>query len=113
MDAMGDEYLDKITEFLRLFLENHLSRLEHRADFNIGAFLELLLLYTYAQPTSNGFLNCAEFWEIFTDYVVELQREESFDPRRREAISTYEKGLGNLMVRFDAMHVIRSRIGSM
>ncbi|XP_066594212.1 exportin-6 [Prorops nasuta] len=65
LDSIDESYMEKITEFLQLFVTNHLKRLESCAKFPVNALLEFLFHHTFQQcSTINCYLRCLEVWNI-------------------------------------------------
>ena len=46
-------YVDKLTEFVRLFVSVHLPRIEHNSQFPVIEFLAVLFKYTFQQVDIN------------------------------------------------------------
>ncbi|KAJ9592278.1 hypothetical protein L9F63_001174, partial [Diploptera punctata] len=62
-------FLEKLTEFLRLFVALHLHRLEESQKFSpVREFLTLLFKYTF-HTDLNQFYRCLEVWSIFLDHM--------------------------------------------
>jgi hypothetical protein len=94
-----EEYLDKLSEFVEVFLTQHLKRLEQaQYESMLPTFLELVLELTTKQPHVDGFLNCLNVWEVFVSYVEEAEQSESYDDRVRQVLSAYEQGLVGVML---------------
>lgn len=68
--SLDENYIEKFTDFLRLFVNGHLPRFENNTQFPILEFLELLFHYTFHQPTQHGFYSCLEIWGTFLDYLT-------------------------------------------
>lgn len=61
-------YIEKITEFLQLFVTNHLKRVESCSKFPFNTFLEVLYRHTFQQySTIPGYLRCLEVWTILLE----------------------------------------------
>lgn len=61
-------YMEKITEFLQLFVTNHLKRMESSSKFPINTLLEVLCHHTFQQAsTVNGYLRCLDVWTTLLD----------------------------------------------
>lgn len=71
LENMDESYLEKFTEFLNLFVGNHLKRFEPHAHFPTLELLTLLLKYTMVQKTPEMFISCLEIWTIFLDYLID------------------------------------------
>lgn len=68
---LDTSYVEKFTDFLRLFVSIHLRRFESNSNFPVVEFLALLFKYTFKQPTEEGFYNCLEVWTIFLEYLLD------------------------------------------
>ena len=62
-------FVDKLTDFLRSFVGNHLRRFEGSAQFPVIEFLALVFKYTFLQTSTEGFFACLEAWNVFIDYL--------------------------------------------
>ncbi|KAK7871791.1 hypothetical protein R5R35_014051 [Gryllus longicercus] len=69
LDQIDETYLEKVTEFLRLFVGLHLRRLENNSRFPILEFLTLLFKYTFQQTNLDGYYNCLDVWTIFLEHL--------------------------------------------
>ncbi|XP_063983905.1 exportin-6 isoform X2 [Diachasmimorpha longicaudata] len=68
LDSIDESYLEKTTEFLQLFVTNHLKRVESCPKFPVPTFLEVLYHHTFQQNTSiSGYLRCLEVWSILLE----------------------------------------------
>lgn len=55
--------MEKLTEFLQLFVTNHLKRVESCSKFPVNTLLEVLCHHTFQQcSTVNGYLRCLDVW---------------------------------------------------
>ncbi|XP_063825947.1 exportin-6 [Ostrinia nubilalis] len=63
------DYLNKLAEFLKLFVSLHFKRLEAEPEFNAIEFLSYLFQYTFQVPTCAIFLNCLDIWIQFIDIL--------------------------------------------
>ncbi|EEC15411.1 Exportin-6, putative, partial [Ixodes scapularis] len=63
-------YLDKFTEFLRLFVSVHLHRFEENSHCPVLQFLALLFEYTFQQPALERYYACLDIWAVFLEYLV-------------------------------------------
>ncbi|XP_065065498.1 exportin-6-like [Rhopilema esculentum] len=68
---LDENYLEKFTEFLSLFVSIHLKRFEPNNHFPTAELLSLLVKYTLLQPTVNGFFRGLEIWSTFLDYLLD------------------------------------------
>ncbi|XP_012676980.1 exportin-6 [Clupea harengus] len=79
LQELDESYLEKFTDFLRLFVSVHLRRIESNAQFPLVEFLGLLFKYTFNQPTHEGYLSCLDIWSIFLDYMTTKIRSRLAD----------------------------------
>ncbi|XP_063040204.1 exportin-6 [Engraulis encrasicolus] len=79
LQELDESYLEKFTDFLRLFVSVHLRRIESNAQFPLVEFLSLLFKYTFNQPTHEGYLACLDIWSIFLDYMTTKIRSRLAD----------------------------------
>uniref|UniRef100_A0A8C7QV62 Importin N-terminal domain-containing protein n=1 Tax=Oncorhynchus mykiss TaxID=8022 RepID=A0A8C7QV62_ONCMY len=70
LQELDESYVEKFTDFLRLFVSVHLRRIESNAQFPVVEFLALLFKYTFNQPTHEGYFACLDIWSIFLDYLT-------------------------------------------
>ncbi|RVE50843.1 hypothetical protein evm_004410 [Chilo suppressalis] len=63
------DYLNKLAEFLKLFVSLHFKRLEAEPEFNAIEFLSYLFQYTFQVPTCAIFINCLDIWIQFIDIL--------------------------------------------
>ncbi|XP_021927529.1 exportin-6 isoform X3 [Zootermopsis nevadensis] len=67
LEHVDGSFLEKLTEFLRLFVALHLHRLEESQKFSpVQEFLSLLFKYTF-HTAREQFYRCLEVWSIFLD----------------------------------------------
>ncbi|RLN80911.1 hypothetical protein BBJ28_00003408 [Nothophytophthora sp. Chile5] len=95
-----EQYLDKLSEFVELFLTQHLKRLENpKYEHILPTFLQSVLAFTTKQPHVEGFLNCLSVWEVFVGYIEEVEQNEgAANERVRVVLTAYEKGLVAVML---------------
>ncbi|KAE9319790.1 hypothetical protein PF008_g18179 [Phytophthora fragariae] len=95
-----EQYLDKLSEFVELFLTQHLKRLENPKYGEIlPTFLQSVHAFTTKQPHVEGFLNCLSVWEVFVSYVEDVEQNEgAANDRVRAVLTAYEKGLVAVML---------------
>ncbi|XP_040355641.2 exportin-6 [Ixodes scapularis] len=70
LGGLNDSYLDKFTEFLRLFVSVHLHRFEENSHCPVLQFLALLFEYTFQQPALERYYACLDIWAVFLEYLV-------------------------------------------
>nr|XP_061805166.1 exportin-6-like [Nerophis lumbriciformis] len=70
LQELDESYLEKFTDFLRLFVSVHLRRIESSPQFPIVEFLALLFKYTFNQPTHEGYFACLDIWSVFLDFLT-------------------------------------------
>ncbi|CAI5709942.1 unnamed protein product [Peronospora destructor] len=95
-----EQFLDKLSEFVEVFLTQHLKRLENsKYERILPSFLESVYALTTKQPHVEGFLNCLSIWEVFVSYLEEVaQNEGAANERTRIVLTAYEKGLVAVML---------------
>jgi hypothetical protein len=95
-----EQYLDKLSEFVELFLTQHLKRLENPTyEHILPTFLQSVHAFTTKQPHVEGFLNCLSVWEVFVSYIEEVEQNEgAANDRVRAVLTAYEKGLVAVML---------------
>ncbi|KAE8579138.1 hypothetical protein XENTR_v10023922 [Xenopus tropicalis] len=91
LEELDESYVEKFTDFLRLFVSVHLRRIESNAQFPVVEFLALLFKYTFHQPTHEGYLSCLDIWALFLDYLTNKIRNRLED--REAIIGRYEDAL--------------------
>lgn len=69
LEHVDGSFVEKLTEFLRLFVALHLHRLEESQKFSpVREFLTLLFKYTF-HTALEQFYRCLEVWSIFLDHM--------------------------------------------
>ncbi|CAG9561847.1 unnamed protein product [Danaus chrysippus] len=63
------DYLNKLAEFLKLFVSLHFKRLEAEPEFDAIEFLSYLFQYTFQVPKCSTFVNCLDIWIQFIDVL--------------------------------------------
>ncbi|KAM3965111.1 LOW QUALITY PROTEIN: exportin ellipsoid body open [Aphomia sociella] len=63
------DYLNKLAEFLKLFVSLHFKRLEAEPEFDAIEFLSYLFQFTFQVPTCAIFVNCLDVWIQFIDIL--------------------------------------------
>nr|XP_032517295.1 exportin-6 [Danaus plexippus plexippus] len=63
------DYLNKLAEFLKLFVSLHFKRLEAEPEFDAIEFLSYLFQYTFQVPKCSTFVNCLDIWVQFIDVL--------------------------------------------
>jgi len=66
-------YLQKFTEFLGLFTNGHLRRVESNATFPILDFLSLLFKFTFSQPDTETFFESLDVCTNWLDFLISLK----------------------------------------
>ncbi|TSK87535.1 Exportin-6 [Bagarius yarrelli] len=95
LQELDESYLEKFTDFLRLFVSVHLRRIESNAQFPLVEFLALLFKYTFNQPTHEGYLSCLDIWSVFLDYLTTKIRSRLAD--RDSVLNRYKDALELLL----------------
>lgn len=68
LDTIDESYMEKTTEFLHLFISNHIKRVESCHKFPMNTLLEVLYHHTFQQCSSiTGYLRCLEIWTILLE----------------------------------------------
>ncbi|XP_073713799.1 exportin-6 [Misgurnus anguillicaudatus] len=91
LQELDESYVEKFTDFLRLFVSVHLRRIESNAQFPLVEFLALLFKYTFNQPSHEGYLACLDIWSVFLDYLTTKIRSRLAD--RDSVINRYKDAL--------------------
>uniref|UniRef100_A0A8C4R6Y5 Exportin 6 n=1 Tax=Eptatretus burgeri TaxID=7764 RepID=A0A8C4R6Y5_EPTBU len=96
LQDLDENYLERFTEFLRLFVNVHLRRVESSSHFPVVEFLALLFKYTFNQPTNEGYFSCLDIWATFLDYLSGKMKNRSSD--KEAVLARYRDALPALMV---------------
>ncbi len=73
-----DRFLNRFTQFLNLFIVNHIRRIEFSTvSFPTIEFLSVLFKYSFIQPSIEGQLACLEIWTAFLDFLISLKEEKT------------------------------------
>mmetsp|Transcript_18199 Transcript_18199/g.46201 ORF Transcript_18199/g.46201 Transcript_18199/m.46201 type:complete len:1044 (-) Transcript_18199:88-3219(-) len=97
------EYLQKVNRFTAVFVDKHLQRLDMRTSFPIGDFLRVLFEITMVQEDIEALKEALEVWDLFLDYCLALQENESLGMTACRGASqptpytNYEAGLLDLL----------------
>ncbi|XP_077979557.1 exportin-6-like isoform X2 [Glandiceps talaboti] len=92
---LDESYVEKFTEFLRLFVSVHLRRFEGNSQFPLLELLALLFKYTFKQPTHEGFFACLDIWTVFIEYLLNENRSRTTE--KEDRINRYKDALVSLM----------------
>ncbi|XP_069996041.1 exportin-6 [Penaeus vannamei] len=92
LQLLDSSYIDKFSEFLRLFVSVHLRRFENNSQFPVLEFLSLLFRYTFHQHSVEAYFNCLDVWGIFLDHLS----SKIIGAEDRNAVSRYEDALISL-----------------
>uniref|UniRef100_A0A8C2XSS3 Exportin 6 n=1 Tax=Cyclopterus lumpus TaxID=8103 RepID=A0A8C2XSS3_CYCLU len=95
LQELDESYLEKFTDFLRLFVSVHLRRIESSPQFPIVEFLGLLFKYTFNQPTHEGYFACLDIWSVFLDFLTTKIKGRLAD--REIVLNRYKDALGLLL----------------
>ncbi|XP_076408149.1 exportin-6 isoform X2 [Peromyscus maniculatus bairdii] len=87
----AESYIEKFTDFLRLFVSVHLRRIESYSQFPVVEFLTLLFKYTFHQPTHEGYFSCLDIWTLFLDYLTSKIKSRLGD--KEAVLNRYEDAL--------------------
>ena len=66
---LDEIFLEKITDFLRLFVSLHISRCQQNNQFPLIEFLALIFKFTFQQKSVRGFRSCLDIWSCLVDYI--------------------------------------------
>uniref|UniRef100_A0A3Q4BB91 Importin N-terminal domain-containing protein n=1 Tax=Mola mola TaxID=94237 RepID=A0A3Q4BB91_MOLML len=91
LQELDENYLEKFTDFLRLFVSVHLRRIESSPQFPIVEFLALLFKYTFNQPTHEGYFACLDIWSVFLDFLTTKIKSRLAD--RESVLNRYKDAL--------------------
>ncbi|XP_054036666.1 exportin-6 isoform X3 [Dryobates pubescens] len=91
LEELDESYIEKFTDFLRLFVSVHLRRIESYSQFPVVEFLALLFKYTFHQPTHEGYFSCLDIWTLFLDYLTSKIKSRLAD--KEAVLSRYEDAL--------------------
>ncbi|CAG5897647.1 unnamed protein product [Menidia menidia] len=91
LQELDEGYLEKFTDFLRLFVSVHLRRIESSPQFPIVEFLGLLFKYTFKQPTHEGYFACLDIWSVFLDFLTTKIKSRLAD--RDSVLNRYKDAL--------------------
>ncbi|KAM8798588.1 exportin-6 isoform 3-T3 [Eudromia elegans] len=89
--SQAESYIEKFTDFLRLFVSVHLRRIESYSQFPVVEFLALLFKYTFHQPTHEGYFSCLDIWTLFLDYLTSKIKSRLAD--KEAVLNRYEDAL--------------------
>uniref|UniRef100_A0A8C9YC60 Exportin 6 n=1 Tax=Sander lucioperca TaxID=283035 RepID=A0A8C9YC60_SANLU len=91
LQELDESYLEKFTDFLRLFVSVHLRRIESSPQFPIVEFLGLLFKFTFNQPTHEGYFACLDIWSVFLDFLTTKIKSRLAD--RESVLNRYKDAL--------------------
>ncbi|KAB1263324.1 Exportin-6 [Camelus dromedarius] len=91
LEELDESYIEKFTDFLRLFVSVHLRRIESYSQFPVVEFLTLLFKYTFHQPTHEGYFSCLDIWTLFLDYLTSKIKSRLGD--KEAVLNRYEDAL--------------------
>uniref|UniRef100_A0A8C7X640 Exportin 6 n=1 Tax=Oryzias sinensis TaxID=183150 RepID=A0A8C7X640_9TELE len=91
LQELDESYLEKFTDFLRLFVSVHLRRIESSPQFPVVEFLALLFKYTFNQPTHEGYFACLDIWSVFLDFLTTKIKSRLAD--RESVLNRYKDAL--------------------
>ncbi|XP_051876706.1 exportin-6 isoform X4 [Pristis pectinata] len=105
LEELEESYVEKFTDFLRLFVSVHLRRIESNSQFPVVEFLGLLFKYTFHQPSHEGYFSCLDIWTIFLDYLTSKIKSRLAD--RDEVLNRYKGAL--VMLLTEVLHRVQFR----
>jgi len=97
LSKLDENYLEKFTEFLSLFVSIHLKRFEPNTQFPTAELLDLLIKYTSMQPTVQGFYHCLDIWSTFLEYLNERLNSKEMNGIRSNVHERYSQILTELL----------------
>eukprot|EP01133_Synstelium_polycarpum_P006911 gene6911-8036_t len=71
------DFIEKFTQFISLFVSNHLRRVENNPNFPITDFLGLLFQFSFLQQSIDAFNMCLEIWVTFLEYLLSQSNERA------------------------------------
>ena len=83
---LDETFIEKMTEFLRLFVSIHLRRCEQNPQFPLLEFLALMFKYSFQQTNLQGFFSCLEIWGGVVDYI-----QGSLETRKETGVALLAK----------------------
>lgn len=98
LENLDDNYIDKFTEFLNLFVGNHFKRFEPNHHFPTVELLYLLLKYTMVQKNVEMFVSCLDIWNIVLDYLIDNVTSCITVNFKTAAIKKYRQCLIDLLI---------------
>ncbi|MPC08061.1 exportin-6-like [Portunus trituberculatus] len=96
LQLLDPSYIDKFSEFLRLFVSVHLRRFENNSQFPVLEFLALLFRYTFRQHCVEAYFNCLDVWSIFLDHLsakAQGSQERAGITRYTDALISLARGI--------------------
>lgn len=91
LEELDESYIEKFTDFLRLFVSVHLRRIESNSQFPVVELLGLLFKYTFHQPTHEGYFSCLDIWTLFLEYLTSKIKSRLTD--RHTVLNRYKDAL--------------------
>ena len=79
LNSLDEDYILKMTEFLRLFIADHFARIEYHKSFPIVEFLALLFQFTFRQKHCDRFLSLLDIWTIFIEIMTSFNSSKRLD----------------------------------
>lgn len=95
LEELDEDYMERFTDFLRLFVGVHLRRFEANPSFPVLEFLALMFKYTFRQPNAEGFFRCLDIWITFLDYLSTRLQERSAD--MSSILGKYQEAMTSLV----------------
>lgn len=105
---LDETFIEKMTEFLRLFVSIHLRRCEQNPQFPLLEFLALMFKYSFQQTNLQGFFSCLEIWGGVVDYI-----QGSLETRKETGVALlakYQEALLSLVM--ELLKKIQWRVNS-
>ncbi|XP_059099703.1 exportin-6-A-like [Tigriopus californicus] len=95
LDQMDETFLDKVIEFVRVFMGSHFHRFETNAHAHVVEFMSLVFKLTFVVSKVEMFVECLEIWETLIAYV-----SNALSTRNKEGhavLLRYKEGLLGLV----------------
>lgn len=91
-------YREKFTDFISVFLSQHVRRVEASSNFAMLDFLGQLFKYTFLQPQLDAFIACLDPWATFVGYLAQREDVRSGGAAGSADLGRYRDGLLSFVV---------------
>ncbi|KAK3931087.1 Exportin-6-B [Frankliniella fusca] len=82
---LSEDLIEKLLDFMRLVVSQHLHRLEKSPKWLVSQLLSLLLRFTFQQPSFEGYYQCLDIWEQLLEYLQQRPNNQ-LNARYQEAL---------------------------